>query len=227
MRKYLFTTLVLALIAVGCGGSKPPPPPPQNEPPPPTAQQIYSEFKDAANPLWTQLANKGITNDQMEPIAGALKGLKSRNASQVKGPEAIQRFESELADLVVAAKKGEDWRLTRFACYAHKAIEPTSERFDRLLEQAEVIAARPKVLIKGFAEPLGEGDEVSILLSVTDPTTNMQFSYNIKEGQSFHTGIDPNNRPINLLKAVRMIGTDAVELEYLPISQLWTVSLQR
>jgi hypothetical protein len=227
MRKYLFTSLVLAIITVGCGEEAPPPPATPVEPPPPTAQQIYSEFKDAANPLWTQLANKGVSNDQMEPIAGALRGLKSQNASQVNGPEAIQRFESELADLVLAAKKGEDWRLTRFACYAHKAIEPTSERFTRLLEQAEVIAARPKVVIKGFAEPLGEGDEVSILLSVTDPATNIQFSYNIKEGESFHPGIDPNNRPINLLKAVRMIGTDALELEYLPISQLWTVSLQR
>ena len=226
MPKHFITSLMITVLAASCGKEEPPPPP-QNVPPPPTAQQIYAEFKTAGQPLWTQLTNGGIGSNKLEPIAGALRGLKSRNTAQENGPEAIQKFQKELEDLVIAAKAKEDWRLTRFACYAHKAMQPNSERFDRLLEQAEIIAARPIVAIKGFAEPLGDGDEVSILLRVTNPKTKMITSYNIKEGQTFHPAIDPNGRTINLLKAVRIIGNDALELEYLPISQLWTITLKR
>ena len=226
MRKYLLTSLFIAVLAAGCGGNEPPPPPVQEAPPPPTAQQIYAEFKTAAEPLWTQLRNKGVNNTILEPIAGALSGLKSRNTTQLNGPEAIGRFQTELGDLVVAAKASEDWRLTRFACYAHKAMLPSSERFDRLLQQAEVVAARPKVSIKGFVEPGGQGDEVSILIRVTDPNTNVTTPYTVKEGQTFHPAVDPNGNTINLLKIARIVGSDGIELEYLPISQLWTVTLR-
>ena len=126
-----------------------------------------------------------------------------------------ETFEDDLNKLFNNVKLKEDWRLIKHACYAWNATFPKRRRYERLLSEAELVTARPIVTFQGAIELLGEGDEMSVNLKVQDPKTKIVYNYWVKEGQTFH---------YQVLKLERIrIEADGIEMEYLPIHQLWVV----
>jgi hypothetical protein len=180
-----------------------------------TAAQVSAELKSAAQPLWKQLQQGGVTNTELETVPELLKKVNQKYQNNDNQKDALQVFEDDLKKLVNNAKQKEDWRLIKHACYAWNAAFPKRRRYERLLSEAELVTARPIVTFQGAIEPLGEGDEMSVSLKVQDPKTKIVYNYWVKEGQTFH---------YQLLKLERIkIEDDGIEMEYLPIHQLWVV----
>jgi hypothetical protein len=180
-----------------------------------SATQVRAELKSAAQPLWTQLQQGGITTAQLETVPELLKKVNQKYQDNENQEDALHLFEDDLIKLVNSAKQKEDWRLIKHACYAWNATFPKRRRYERLLSEAELVTARPIVTFQGAIEPLGEGDEMSVNLKVEDPKTKKAYNYWVKEGQTFH---------YQLLKLERIKIEDVgLEMEYLPIHQLWVV----
>lgn len=223
MYKYapFLLALAFAFTFTGCK-EEPPPPPVAAAPPEPTPEEIKAEYRNAVSGLSGAASAGGqLPVEVKDQAVAAFNAVRSKHAGKENGQEALQSFAKDIEQMIGTARGSESWMVVKGGCEIHRAINPASDRFAKLEQKADVLLSRPQVEVTGFIESNGTTD---IFLRVTDSQVSPSAkSYTVREGEEFHEReFEGSVKPI--LKVVSIVGANqAVELEYLPIHDTWTV----
>ncbi len=210
MRRALWVSMLLILVA-GCK-SEPPPPPEPEAPPPPSADQIRTELKSATQRLFdAHHRNAGLPNAQREATVNAFRSTKSKHTGNPNLEMAIRGYTREVETLLKDARTQDRWRVVKGACQILRDADPAGYRHEKLEHRADLILARPVVTIRGF---FVVDEEINVFFSVRDQDTNKYTTYEVREGEQFH----------EVFRLTKIIGNkEACELMYLPIDDPYII----
>ena len=136
---------------------------------------------------------------------------KAKYNQEIHAPEAFSKMPSKASELVRKARDTKRWHLVKAGVELYLAMKPGDTKYDRLVERANVMLARPVVSVRGFFDV---DNELYAFLEVFDPTTKKKETYKIREGEDFH----------GVVQLIRIIGDkQSVELLYKPINDPWIV----
>lgn len=219
MRK--FTPLIVALLIALVGCEEPPPPPPE-APPEPTPAEIRTELSNSIQPLRQAAGPESTLLPTVKDEAvSAFHQVRSKHAGKENGQEALRMFASDVEQLISTARGNEAWMAAKGGIEIYKILNPGSDRYNALEQRADVMLARPTLRVSGF---FGSGDATEIFVEVTDTQMDPPLkTYRVREGEEFHEKPTEHGlRPV--VRVVRIIGNNsAVEFEYIPIQDTWTV----
>ncbi|MBI2433608.1 MAG: hypothetical protein HYV26_12145 [Candidatus Hydrogenedentes bacterium] len=222
MRKLLPLMLALSLAVAACKEPPPPEPAKGQAPPEPTPAEIKGELRNSIQVLSGAATSPAPLDPAIKDQAVAsFNGVKAKHAAKANGQTALQEFSRDVEQLVNTAKGSESWMVVKGGCEIYRSLNPGSDRFKQLEGKADVMLARPQVEVTGFFQSNGATD---IFLKVTDFQVEKPVeTYTVREGEEFHEkAVEGPKKPV--LKVVRIIGANqAVELEYLPIHDTWTI----
>jgi len=215
-RLSILALMLLAIISIsGCGEAPPPPPPPEAAPPPePTKEEIYAQLREALSPLFTAAQNpQGEVQEAAKSQAVTkLQSLKAKYATAKNGPDALKQIQEETEAQVTKMRDAQRWQMLKTFVDFFKIFEPGNEKYLSYVEKADLMLARPDVIVRGFFEV---DAELYVFLDVKDKQTKKVTSYKVREGEEMHDG---------LLRLVHIIGDrQSVEIEYVPINMTWIV----
>jgi hypothetical protein len=219
----LLPLLVLLVLPLGeCGEGAPPPPAQPQAPPEPTAQEIRGELRNSIQPLMQASGPQAELPPAVRNEAvSAFNQVRAKHSAGVNAQEAFEQFTTEVESLISTARTNEAWGAVKGGIEVYKSLSPGSDRYTNLEQRADIMLARPSVRVGGF---FGTGDATEIFMEVTDPQLQRQTqTYRVREGEEFHEKpTEQGPRPV--LRVVRIIGNNAaVEIEYMPIQDTWTV----
>lgn len=221
MKKY-WVVCVCFLLALsfmtGCKPEPPPPPPEDLPPPPPSPEEHYNTMKGSMGQLFS---DGGITPEEGAALVGAFNGTKMQMAASDNGRIALGMIQRDIEDTMKRSREASRWNKVKVCCELYKILQPGSDRYAKLERDAELMMARPQVLVTGFVR---SGNDIYAFIETTNPQTKEKTTFKIREGEEFYQpamlGSQPN--ATNLLRLVRIIGDQqAVELEYKPVNFLW------
>ncbi len=213
MRQLAVSIAMIALLLSACK-SEPEVAPEDAPPPPPTAEELYAQLRQPVDPMFGSVAaNTPFSNAQRKAAVDGLRANRARMGMEPNGPEAFKRITTDLEDLIKRAKTAENWRVVKGGIESYKIFQPADKRWDKDEEYADLILARPTVVVAGFFELDGEP---VVFLDVTEADSNKKTSYKIREGEDFH----------EVLQLVRIIGRrESIEMLYKPVNQTWVVTV--
>lgn len=190
-----------------------PGPPPEEPEPEPDLEQVRAETRDAIEVVREIVhggRRAGLADQEREAMMQQLAGLKDKYGKYGSGQEAFAQVAREVAELALAARDQDRWRLVSACVDAHDLLGMESFTIDRLNERAEKNLGRPKVAVRGFLEDQ-EKDDVYVFLELTNRQTGEVEKIVAREKEE-----------IGDLRIVRISGkNDKVVLEYLPIEGLF------
>lgn len=224
MGKHLLVGLVCMLLllaaAPGCTPEPPPPPPPETPPPPPepTPEQHHATMKGNLSALF---AEGGMGPDVAAALVASFNGMKMQMSATDNGRAALGMIQRDIEDGIRSFRQQNRWVKVKACCELYKILQPGSDRYAKAERDAELMMARPTVVVTGFMK---SGSEIYSFLSVTNPETQQEETFKIREGEEFYrpakVGSQENDQ--DLLRLVRIIGDQqSVELEYKPVNFLW------
>ena len=214
MRYGIILTVVLGLLAAGCGETAPPAPPPSETPPDKSPDEYYKEIRGALPDVQGLgamseemiLANIPAATQQLQGAAGG--GTENKN-------KALERVAEDLLNAARQFKDQEKWAAVKAACELRKVLNPDTSQTERMMTRAEQVLARPKITVKGFMEV---GTQLFVLLEARSLQTGATGSYRIQEGEEFGQEMGAN------LKMTRIIGNrEAIEVLDLKTNDSWEV----
>lgn len=184
MRRFTNMLVLAALIGAMCGCEKKPVEPPAPPPRIPSESEITAEFTSAYQPLVDafNLGQAELPAGTGEPIANALRAVKSKHAMSQNGPAAIQKVTSAIEDLVTNANDRQLWGVVVAACDALQSMNPESSKIDRYRERALLQLNRPKVTISGSSSVR---DKTVFFMDVYLPETKKTESRQQSVGDEF------------------------------------------
>ncbi len=215
MNKNIVTVLLLALslfAAAACERQPPPPPPePENAPPPePTPEEYRAQMKGTMG----QLLQPGAPPPPDMTIQDIINQMQSRRLQLTatdNGRGALQLITTDVDEAIRGAREEEQWVKIKALCMVYAALQPGNERYNKLMEQAQIMINRPKITVTGFVELDGE---LYAFIDLFDPKTGQSTNYRCREGEEFH----------GVMRLVRIIGNQqSIEVEYLPARYVWNV----
>lgn len=224
MRKvasYVLIVLLAAMVLPACSSGdkeatkeadKKPAPPPE-----PTAEQIHGELRNSLQPLWNALQpRRGLSKPDRELALNNLRAVIGKYGNSEHGKEGIDKLASDLEALIKQAKNEERWHLTKGAIMAYAIIRPGDEKYKSTEKKAELLMARPIVLVRGFFNVEGsKNGELIAFLECKDLETGKIKTEKVREGQDFYDG---------KLRLVRIIGNQqSVEVLYKAADSTWIV----
>jgi len=214
---YGMTVISLAFLA-GCNQEEKVP---EVEPPPPlTVQQIYTEYRNALQPLLNAAAPGALFGEgQKAPILSEFNTTRSRMASEINEPESRGRIETEVTNAIKRAREAEQWYVVDGLLDVYRILRPDSQVYTTLRRRADLMLARPIVKSTGFAA-IGD-EELQAFLEITDPKTGRSSTFRVREGEEFYPDAEGNS----MLRLIRVVGAQsAVEMEYLALpGETWEV----
>jgi len=219
--RYVYGLSMIALVFLaGCKDEEPPAPEVQ-PPPPKTVNEIYSDYKAALQPLLAGATTPGtITTQEMKnPIISQFQTKKREYAQEINEPEAVGRIESDITDAISKARDAEEWYALDGLLDVHKSLNPNSQRYQTVRRRADLMLARPWIMVTGFAE-IDAGDLV-VFVTVMDPKTREKEDLRVREGEEFYTDAEGKS----VLRLIRVVGAQsAIEVEYLRLpGETWEV----
>ncbi len=225
MRKKWLVLCVLILVLLAVNACTPPPPPPPPTPPPPPPPTPEEEAAKARTALGSLLADAPLTGDRAADAAlvSSFNGVKSQLSATENGRQGLTIVQREIEDAMKKFRETGRWRKVKVLCEIYKIIQPGSDRYAKLERSAELMMARPQVMVTGFVQT---GGDVYTFLEVTDPESGAKETFKVREGEEFYRpakiGSLPNNS--EALRLVRIIGNQQeVEIEYKLANFLWKV----
>lgn len=223
-KKWLILCVVLlALFTVNACTPPPPPPPPAPPPPPPPTPE--EEAAKARTALGALLVDGPLTGDPAAAasLAMSFSGVKSQLSATENGRAGLAIIQREVEDSMKKSREASRWRKVKLLCEVYKVIQPGSDRYAKLERDAEMMMARPEVVVTGFVQT---GGEIYAFLEVKDPISGAKETFKVREGEEFYhpdkIGSQPNSSEV--LRLVRIIGNQQeVEIEYKVANFLWKV----
>lgn len=215
----ILCVILLALVTVTACQPPPPPPPPTPPPPPePTADELAAKARSALGSLLTDAPMAGDLG-----VAASFGGTKSQLSATENGRAALGMVQRDVEDAMKKSRDASRWRKVKALCEVYKILQPASDRYVKLERDAELMMARPVVVVTGFVQT---GGELYAFLEVKDPVTSAKQTFKVREGEEFYRpekiGSQPNNS--ELLRLVRVIGNQQeVEIEYKPANYVWKI----
>ena len=213
----------LALFAAfpGCTPEPPPPPPEPAAPPPPPEPSPEQHYATIKGNLSTLFAEGGMGRDAVDAVVASFSGVKMQMSATENGRAALGMIQRDIEDGIRSFRQDNRWVKVKACCQLYKVLQPESDRYAKAERDAELMIARPAVLVTGFMK---SGSEIYTFLEVTNPETKEIETFKIREGEEFYRpakiGSEENEQ--DLLRLVRIIGDQqSVELEYKPVNFLW------
>ncbi len=218
----ILCVLMLALVAVTACQQPPPPPTTPPPPPPPTPEEHAAKVRSTLGPV---LADGPLTGDPSTFVTmiSSFSGMKAQLSATEEGRGGLAIIQRELEDALKKSRDASRWRKVKVLCELYKVLQPGSDRYAKLGRDADLMIARPEVLVTGFVQTNGE---VYAFMEVKDPITGTKQTFKVREGEEFYRpekiGSVPNTSEV--LRLVRIIGNQQeVEIEYKLANFLWKV----
>lgn len=218
--RYLYGLSIIGLVLLAGCKEEPPPEPEAVPPPPKTANEMYTAYKAALNPLLTGAGQiDAIGPGMKDSIISAFTSSRSGFAQEINEPEAVGMIENDITSAISLAQTNAQWFALDGLLDVHQKLNPNSQRYQSLRRRTDLMMARPWVYVTGFAE-IDAGDLV-VFMTVTDPLTQTREDLRVREGEEFY----PDAEGKSILRLVRVIGAQSgVELEYLRLpGETWEV----
>ena len=213
--------VLLVLVAVtACQPAPPPPPPTPPPPPPPTPEEHAAKLRTV---LGTVLADAPLGPGDPSSIVSSFNGAKAPMTATEEGRGGLAIIQREVEDAMKKAREAGRWRKVKVLCEIYKSIQPGSDRYAKMERDAELMMAKPDVLVTGFVQT---GADLYAFLEVKDPITGAKDTFKVREGEEFYRpekiGSQPNTAEV--LRLVRIIGNQQeIEIEYKLANYLWKV----
>ncbi len=223
-KKYLIVCLVLLILATvtACQPAPPPPPPTPPPPPEPTPDEHAAKARTALGPLLNDAPLPGDAA-ACEALIASFGAMKAQLSATENGRGGLAIIQREAEDNMKKMRDAQRWRKVKFLCGLYKVLQPGSDRYAKVERDAEMMMARPNVLVTGFVQT---GGEIYAFMEVKDPVSGAKETFKVREGEEFYRpakiGSQPNSSEV--LRLVRIIGNQQeVEIEYKPANFLWKV----
>ena len=220
MRIVSVSILLLLGLLAACSQPAPPPPPPNQPPPEPPAEQPDGAIKSY---LYPRLNDGPIDLNTIPSMVGTAGTIRASKSVTDNGRQALNMLIRDVEDSIRKNREANKWRKVKAGCLVFEALQPGSDRYAKIKQEANLMLARPKVEVTGFME---SGSDTFIFLATTNNLTGEKKTFKVREGEEFYAppkiGDEPNTQ--NLLRVVRIIGNkQAVELEYKLVNYIWQV----
>ncbi len=223
-KKYLAVCLVL-LVLVAVTACQPPPPPPPPTPPPPPEPTPDQHADNARKTLGPLLGDAPLPPGQaaLDSLVSGFGGIKAQLSATENGRGGLAIIQRDIEDTIKKMRDAGRWRKVKVLCDVYKVLQPASDRYVKLSRDAEMMMAKPDVLVTGFVHT---GGDLYAFMEVKDPITGSKETFKVREGEEFYRpakiGAMPNSS--ELLRLVRIIGNQQeIEIEYKPANFLWKV----
>ncbi len=234
MRATLLVLTIIALIAVpGCkpkeeavkpqGAAEPPPEPTQPE--------LEAELAGAVlNPLRGPLGSppqplNRVIIPELVNKAGTIMGT-HQSAGHIHWKAAKESSISKLNTTIRELRDKEKYLAVTAGIQIYRKLNGPpaggEDKYTRLLKQAELILAQPRVAVTGFMEIDGELTTYVTVTEKTSPKTKTQ--YELRESEEFHS-VTVNGETVNeAIRLVQIIGDKSrVEFFYKPAQRTFFV----
>lgn len=205
-------TVALLLVALTACNVPPPPAAPGAKPIPKDKEAVLAEMRPLLSPYRAILANPtgpGLPDSQRADTLAAIRTAQAEYGQEEYAQAAMRELGQEIAALAIQAKDQERWRLVEALIDVYEVLNLQSYLLDSLDRRAELILAKPKVVVKGFMED-GKTGQWSVFMEVTDRNAKKSEKVVKQVGDVF-----------NNLKLREIVGdNNAIKLEYLRIPDL-------
>jgi len=214
MKRLMVVTVCLAALFLAACEKKPaaPPPPTRKEKPPPTQAELASQLRSTYSQATTAAnANQPLADD----VAGGTLGNFSNTVKRLRGVEnglgAIAEVEPQVYELAETYFEQEKWKYAILFCDLYSAINPQSEKLQRIRERSVAQRDKPKVTFKSFFADETTG-EVTVFLEVQ-----------LSNGSVHSVTATPGDEFFGL-RFTNIIGRmKGIELEYLQLGESFQV----
>lgn len=217
--KNILLPMVLLCILVGfvvaCAPEPPPPPPPPEDLPPP--EPSPEEYRQQVRSILSSYLMTGTSAPDDSVLPEILNQTQARRAQLIaseNGRQALHLITADVDESLKLAREEERWRKISGLCRIYKALQPDSNRYEKLQSYSDEMVKRPILTVTGFIEL---DDELYVFIDLFDPTTGQTKAYRCREGEEFH---ERDNKTV--MRLVRIVGNkQSIEVEYLPANYSW------